>query len=182
MQNHTSRWVNLFGIITVDIDIFGCIDIVSVNEPVFLDKDTLSSILWVHIINVEKAIGGCHQQAWELLNPAQIHTGHDTSLVPHVNLFYVLRGQGTDVLQTKHVEPHCSKGPVLMHHVRHLGGQVGAGCCEHFAHICRPCGRLLLLTDGTRLLQAWKWGKLTLIAQITEFWLYICQCIVSAFI
>lgn len=67
---------------------------------------------------------------------------------PSVTLFSALRGQGADVLETEHVEPHCCKGPVLMHHVRHLGGQVGAGCCEHFAYVCWPCRRLLLLTDG----------------------------------
>lgn len=46
-----------------------------------------------------------------------------------------LRSQGADVLQAEHVEAYCGEGSVLMHHVGHLGGQVGAGCCEHFPHI-----------------------------------------------
>lgn len=57
-----------------------------------------------------------------------------------------LRSQGADVLQAEHVESHRGEGSVLMHHVGHLGGQVGAGSCEHFAHIRWPCRRLLLLT------------------------------------
>lgn len=138
-----SRWLSISDFFNALISVW--------NAPVFLDKDTLSSILWVHIVNIEKAIRGCHQQAWELLNPIQIHTGHDMSMLPLVNLFSALHGQGADVLKAKHVEPHCSKGPVLMHHIRHLGGQVGAGCCEHFAHICRPCGRLLFFTDGEKI-------------------------------
>lgn len=62
-----------------------------------------------------------------------LHTGAPLSL--NTRPYPVLRSQGADVLQAEHVESYCGEGSVLMHHVGHLGGQVGAGCCEHFAHV-----------------------------------------------
>ena len=45
--------------------------------PMFLNKDTLASILRIHVINVEKPIRGRHQQARELLNPDTTYTRHE---------------------------------------------------------------------------------------------------------
>lgn len=59
-----------------------------------------------------------------------------------------LRRQSADVLQAKHVESNSGECPVLVHHVGHVGGQVSAGSREHFAHVCRPRRRLLVLTGG----------------------------------
>lgn len=41
----------------------------SSNKPVFLDEDTLASILRIHVIDVKVPVGRCHQQARELLDP-----------------------------------------------------------------------------------------------------------------
>lgn len=82
-----------------------------------------------------------HRQVMkEELQVHQIHT-------PLWSLLSALRSQGTDVLQAEHVESHRGESSVLMHHVGHLGGQVGAGSCEHFAHICWPRWRLHLLAS-----------------------------------
>lgn len=147
----------------------------------FLDQDALASILWIHIINVEIPVWGRHQQARELLNPGQRNTLKlwvklciHTPLKIHPSLISLsqsdLRSEGADVLQAKHVESYCGESSVLMHHVGHLGGQVGAGCCEHFAHICWPCRRLLLLTgrkqDGT-FLKVQRWSCLTLRSSVS---------------
>ena len=127
------------------------------HTPVFLNKDTFASILRIHIIDVKIPVWGRHEQARKLLNPdEQSHTRgewtctdalHKKENTPVLLISCAaLRGQGTDVLQAKHVESYSGEGSVLVHHVGHVGGQVSAGCSEHFAHICGPCGRLFVLT------------------------------------
>ena len=92
----------------------------------FLDQHTLPSVLRVHVVDVQVSIGGGHQQPRQLLDPGHTHTHpteeplsvevHDTRRVKSLVCF-LLRGEGTDVLQTEHVEPDGGEGPVLMHHV-----------------------------------------------------------------
>lgn len=97
------------------------------------DATSRRGSFWILRIHTHRQIGN---------KPSCKHTLY---LYKHSSLS-ALRGQGADVLQAEHVEPHRGEGPVLVHHVGHLGGQVGAGCCEHLTHVGRPCGRLLLLT------------------------------------
>lgn len=94
----------------------------------------------------EGASESWHTQHTQDVKKLHMNTPLTINTYPSCFSLSALRSQGADVLQAEHVESHCGEGSVLMHHVGHLGGQVGAGSCEHFAHICWPCGRLLLLT------------------------------------
>ena len=49
-----------------------------------------------------------------------------------------VRGEGADVPVAGEAQTPGSEGPVLVHHVRHLGGEV-AGCGqEHLPHVAGP--------------------------------------------
>lgn len=59
-----------------------------------------------------------------------------------------IRGQGANVLLPREVQASCSESPVLVHHVRHLGGEVVGSCHEHLSHVAAPGGRLFWAARG----------------------------------
>lgn len=59
-----------------------------------------------------------------------------------------VRGQRTDVLLPREVQASCGESPVLVHHARHLGGEVVGSCHEHLSHVATPGGRLFWAARG----------------------------------
>lgn len=81
-----------------------------------------------------------------------------------------IRGQGTDVLLPREVQASCGESPVLVHHVRHLGGEVVGSCHEHLSHVATPGGRLFWAAREAMQRQGWAWavgtGTLPVIAAV----------------
>lgn len=44
-------------------------EMIQSHTPVFLNEDTLASVLWIHIVDVKVPIRGSNQESGELLNP-----------------------------------------------------------------------------------------------------------------
>lgn len=59
-----------------------------------------------------------------------------------------VRGEGADVLLPREIQTPGGKGPVLVHHVCHLGGEVVGSSHEHLSHVATPGRRLFWSTEG----------------------------------
>lgn len=69
-----------------------------------------------------------------------------------------IRGQGANVLLPREVQASRGESPVLVHHVRHLGGEVVGSCHEHLSHVAAPGGRLFWAARGGNAEQGWAWA------------------------